>query len=719
MKILILTTHLDAGGITSYLYNLVKGLVQDGHRIVLVSAGGNRVQEFERLGIRLVTYAMRTKCEFSWRLLVPLFSLMHLIRKEHFDVMHAQTRVTQVLGTALAGLSGCPLVTTCHGFFQPRLSRRLWPCWGKAVIAISPQVREHLEKDFHVSPTQIHDVRSGIDPENFVIYPESERIEKRRECGIPAGPVIGIIARLSAEKGHLFLIRAMARVVQRIDDARLLIVGKGRMEKELHELVQILGLQNNVFFFAKTNRTQEFLSLLDIFILPSSKEGLGLSVMEAQAAGLPVIATRVGGIPNLIQDGHTGVLIDSGDEEALVENIIRLIGQHDMAQALGRQARDFIQKEGSYRIMAKQTQQVYLQSKRETPSRDPANPCRILVFNVNWIGDVIFTGPVFKALHAQYPGSRIICLAVERVRQILECMPDVDEVMVYDEHGRHRGLLGKIQVIRQLRKRKIDLAFILHRSWTRALIVFLARIPLRVGYDTKRRGIFLTHPIDLPGHGHHRCEYYFHILRSYGINGGDDPCELRVDADAETDVKRCLRDWEVDEQARLAVIHIGGNWELKRWPERNFTDLIQRLHDEMNMHIVIPGSSHDRSLAEKILPKGLPRAHIAAGKTNLKQLIALMARADVVISADSGPMHIANCVGTKVVALFGPTRPEITGPRGKGDVIILQKEMVCNREPCYNLDCPDNQCMQAITVDEVMQAVKRIMTCDYHQNLKK
>ncbi len=330
----------------------------------------------------------------------------------------------------------------------------------------------------------------------------------------------------------------------------------------------------------------------------------------------------------------------------------------------------------------------------------------ILVFNVNWIGDVIFTSPVFKALKKQYPSARIVCLAVPRVRGILESMPGLDGMIEYDERGRGRGLWGKIRLIRQLRRERFDMALILHRSWTRALLIFLAGIPIRIGYDTKKRGMFLTHPVELPPPGWHRSDFYLHLVRANGIDVQDTSCELRVDQRMAEYWQRRLSGMGVDGTRPLIVVHVGANWDLKRWPKTYFTDLIRRLRSELDADVLIPGAGRDRSLAEAIVPADVPGVHVLAGETDLKQLIALMARADLVISADSGPMHVAHCVGTRVIALFGPTRPEITGPRGKGEAVILQEDLPCNRAPCYNLDCPDNKCMQAVTVDAVMQAVR-------------
>ncbi|MCA9399693.1 MAG: glycosyltransferase family 9 protein, partial [Candidatus Omnitrophica bacterium] len=134
--------------------------------------------------------------------------------------------------------------------------------------------------------------------------------------------------------------------------------------------------------------------------------------------------------------------------------------------------------------------------------------------------------------------------------------------------------------------------------------------------------------------------------------------------------------------------------------------LVRQLACRDYRKIVISGAKKDVSLAADISEGLGEKVAIMAGETTLKQLMALMARADIVISADSGPLHLANSVGTKTIALFGPTRPEITGPCGKAEVRILQHDVGCNRQACYYLECPDNVCMQAITVNEVERAVK-------------
>ena len=333
---------------------------------------------------------------------------------------------------------------------------------------------------------------------------------------------------------------------------------------------------------------------------------------------------------------------------------------------------------------------------------------RILVVNVNWIGDVIFSSPVFKALKTEYPEARISCLAVPRVREVLESIPCVDEIIMYDEEGRHWGPLAKLALIMQLRRKRFDAAFLLHRSLTRALLVFWAGIPRRIGYDEKGRGRYLTHRSEFPGSDVHRSDHYLNIIESYGVKVEDRWCRLNVCPEAAKDVAALLKEENIRDSDFVVAVNPGGNWDLKRWPHDRFSSLISQLMEQLQAKVVVTGAAKDASLVRKIVSPLKRKPVNLTGKTSLKQLLACFKRADIVVSADTGPLHLASGVGTHVIGLFGPTRPEITGPRGEGSAVVIQQDVGCNREPCYHIKCTDNTCMQAITVDDVIHQIKHI-----------
>jgi glycosyltransferase involved in cell wall biosynthesis len=259
-------------------------------------------------------------------------------------------------------------VVTCHGFFRPHLWRKLVPLWGKRVIAISEQVKGHLINDFKLAPERIRLIYNGIalgklTGETFRGAEEREntRREIKKSLGLNAGPVVGIIARLCEVKGHRYLIEAIREIVREFPAVQLLIVGDGREKQNLIRQVKDAGVEKNIIFKTSTENTETTLAAMDLFVLPSLQEGLGLSLMEAMAQGLAVVATDVGGIPNLIRDGFNGSLVKARDSHALASAIKALLEDDQKAKAFGANARQTITADFSLEKMIEDTERVYLE----------------------------------------------------------------------------------------------------------------------------------------------------------------------------------------------------------------------------------------------------------------------------------------------------------------------------------------------------------------------
>lgn len=359
MNVLFLTTHLNAGGITSYLLTLSKGMVERGVCVHIASSSGDMAKEFSALGARLLNLNIRTKSELSPKIYCTLPLLRRYVRQHAIDMIHTQTRITHVTGACLARLTGRPHISTCHGFYKIQLSRKIFPCWGNAVIAISTAVQEHLRDDFNLPEERIALIPSGIDLRLYVPVTAEVKQQARLKHGLGNEPVVGIIARLSDVKGHDILIGAMRIIHAQMPDVKLIIAGEGKMENKLKNMVKISGLQQKVLFYSVTYRPAAILPLFDIFVLPSREEGLGLSIMEAQAAGVAVIASRVGGIPSLIEDGRTGFLVDSEDPAALAEKIISALRDKDHLAKVAKAGREFIRANGSADKMVEKTLTLY------------------------------------------------------------------------------------------------------------------------------------------------------------------------------------------------------------------------------------------------------------------------------------------------------------------------------------------------------------------------
>jgi glycosyltransferase involved in cell wall biosynthesis len=359
MNILFLSTHLDTGGITTYLFTLSKGFVHRGHRVTMATSGGNMEDAFSAIGAKCLTLNIRTKSELDPRIYRAIRPLKQYIKDNGIDIIHAQTRITQVMGQLLRNATGRPYLSTCHGFFKNRLSRRLAPCWGDAVIAISEPVKNHLEKDFGVDQKNIRLIENGVDINEFPLASEETKRINRRRFNLDDERVIGIIARLSDVKGQDILISAMKKIVKIIPNAKLLIGGVGKMEPVLKDLVKTFHLESHVIFYPVMNKAAESLSLLDVFVMPSRQEGLGLSVMEAQASGIPVVASNVGGIPSLIENGKTGILVEPENIDDLANAIVGLLQNKNQLKEMGLAGRAFIRQKYSATSMIDHTLNLY------------------------------------------------------------------------------------------------------------------------------------------------------------------------------------------------------------------------------------------------------------------------------------------------------------------------------------------------------------------------
>lgn len=361
MKVLLLANHLNHGGITAYLWNLVCALHgRDGLEYTIASRGGEWAPEFERKGVRHISLPLTTKCEVSPKVLVSFLKLRPLVGRLGIDLLHANTRVTQVLSSFVSHAAKTPYLSTCHGYFRPHWGRKHWPCWGQRVIAISDPVRDHLISDFALEPKHIALIYNGIDQERFKPREASEIAEEKRRLGLsPDKKIIGSIGRLSSVKGQKYLVLAAEELIKRRQDVQFLLIGDGEERAPLLSLIRSKKLERNVVLCPGIKDTALGLSVMDVFVMPSLQEGLGLSILEAQAQGVPVVATRVGGIPTAIEDGRTGLLCPPQESVCLARSIERILNDGALKETLTRHARRQIEEKFSLSLMGQKTRKVY------------------------------------------------------------------------------------------------------------------------------------------------------------------------------------------------------------------------------------------------------------------------------------------------------------------------------------------------------------------------
>lgn len=359
MKVLHVTTHFNMGGISNYIFTLSGALKPKGVDVIVASSGGDMVPALERSGIRHIDLNIGTKFEFGPKAILSGIRLARIANEDKVDIIHAHSRVSQVAAMIASRLSGVKVVTTCHGYFKKRL-RGVIDAWGARVVAISEAVREHLARDLSVKNDRIALIYSGVDVSRFGFQESADRTARAKsELGLKEGPVIGTIGRLSSIKGQKYFILAMRSILEHRPDAQAVLLGSGPEETALKRLVRSEDIAGSVYFFASCADTAKFLSAMDVFVFPSIKEGLGIALLEALAAGKACVASSVGGIGDIIKDGQNGLLVEAGDHSAISEAVLKLIGNEALRKEMGRNGRALVGERFTIDAMAENMARLY------------------------------------------------------------------------------------------------------------------------------------------------------------------------------------------------------------------------------------------------------------------------------------------------------------------------------------------------------------------------
>ncbi len=362
MRILHLTTHLNRGGISQYLFSVGGALVKQGHEVFVVSSGGETEEELRSERITVRNLPIRTKSELSPQIYWHLPELIRWIRDWKIDVIHAHTRVTQVMAWWAQRWTQKPLVTTVHGFYKRRLGRRLLPAWGERAIAISEAVGTDLRETHRVPTERIRVIYNGVALLDLIKrFSNQNPHQVRLKYGFSdQAYVVSIIARLVPDKGHEYLIRAIKRLESEIPDLGLLIVGDGRYRPYLEELASKLDLRSRVRFTGNLRDVTEPLAATNLFVLPAVwREGFGLSIVEAMTCQKPVIVTNIWALNTLIQNHVNGILVEPRDPEDLARAIRLLVQNPELSRRMGTAGHETARERFSIDRVVEELEKVY------------------------------------------------------------------------------------------------------------------------------------------------------------------------------------------------------------------------------------------------------------------------------------------------------------------------------------------------------------------------
>lgn len=338
-------------------------------------------------------------------------------------------------------------------------------------------------------------------------------------------------------------------------------------------------------------------------------------------------------------------------------------------------------------------------------------PQNIIVRMPNWIGDLVMATPILADLRKAYPHARITAMCRSPICELLKEDPHIDELFCFSKGSSFGRRTEKRSIIEKLRKGKYDLGVLLTHSFSSAWWFWIGNVKNRLGYEGNGRKFLLTHSLPLPENiqSQHLVRTYKRLLQTLDMPISDTPPKLYLSEKEKKDARTLLTQRGVPEDVPVVGINPGATYgSAKCWLPDRFKEVTNKLLQDKDIHIVYFGDQATTELVKAICA-GFHSSRVInlAGQTSLRELTALIAQCDVLLTNDSGPMHIADAIGTPLVALFGSTSEIVTGPYRTGKVI--HKHAECS--PCYQRTCPiDFRCMKRIESDEVYEALMQILS---------
>lgn len=692
MHILQLLPSLEVGGVERGVLDLTKGLIARGHRVSVISCGGPLVERLTQLGGTHYQLPIHEKSLPAIASCIP--AVVRLIREQGVDVVHARSRVPGWIGYVASRWAQRPFVTTAHGFYRPHPASRVM-AWGRCVIAPSKALGRFLCEQFHLPRERLRIIQRGVDLDEFTFQPSP---------ALHMGPWrIGLFGRLSAIKGHDVALKACAQLIRLGHAVTLCIAGDtpgASARQSLEALIASLKLQGAVEWLGVRQDVPQLLAGVDLVVVPSTyPESFGRSVIEAQAVGRPVVASRLGALEELIDDARSGLLVPPGDVHALADALERLITDSSLRARCVETGRKQVEAQWGLDRMVDETLQVYDECLTKP---------RVLIWKLSALGDVILSTPSLRAIRRRFPHGYLTLVVGRAAYEVVAHCPYVDGILIYDPARKDRGLRRHLTWLKRLRQARYDWSVDLQNSRATHVLAWLAGIPVRVGYR-RRYGWLLNRGVQPPRVVLAPIAHQHHLLRSAGIAPDGETLELWPSVLDDAAAQRLLPQESSRESRPMVALHPGGSgrWVTKRWDVERWAQLCDRLAQQQ-IRVVITGAAQECELGEALQRLTTTKPLILIGQTSLMELACLIKKCRAFVGHDSSPLHLAAAVGTPAVALFGPTDPQRHLPTAFNGQVI-KKDVFC--APCYSARCRTvtHACMKRITVEEVLSAVLALL----------
>jgi glycosyltransferase involved in cell wall biosynthesis len=362
IRVMQIIEDLHVGGLERVVVTICKTIDRDRFEpsVLVLRGSGPLASELDQIGVEVVDIGGKpgTGDYFAFR------KVAREARKRRIDVFHTHNSLALFDGFAAARMTGVRgHVHTDHARNFPdkrryMIAEHITSYFLDQIVAVSDHTKENLVNYEKISPSKIIVIVNGIDGGRF--EQPIDVAKKRRELGVTSGPVIGLAARLTEQKGVIYLLQAVVELRKQFPGLQVVIAGSGDQEENLKRTAGELGVESNVRFLGVRLDIPELVRAFDVYVIPSIWEGLPMALLEAFAAGCPVVAADVGGVGKVIRHRHNGSLVPARDPQALARELAEVLAHPELQQKYGVEGRRTFEEHYSAEAMTRRYEEVYL-----------------------------------------------------------------------------------------------------------------------------------------------------------------------------------------------------------------------------------------------------------------------------------------------------------------------------------------------------------------------
>lgn len=687
-----------------------------------------------------------------------IFLMSRLVRKERIDLIYSNSLKADILAVPVKLFTGRKLIWHIRDILPSGPIKIIFQILGRLFaeqIIVNSDFTARQFKELPGLSIRVKRIYNGVDTD---VFKPKQQAELKRRMGLDRfSSIVGIFSMFTPWKGHRCFIEAAGLVSQELPRVGFLLVGdeiydtdsvRSGYKQELIALANKKASQDNFIFTGYQDNIADWVNLCDIVVSTSLEpEPFGRTAIEAMACAKPVIAPENGGFLETVEPGKTGFLFRPGDYQCLAKQIVYLLNNRNICLEMGGLGLQTVKKQFGSRTSVLDIENeilsaLFFKGRRHLPDLEYLR--RIILRWVNKIfgrfvciflkkisflenkkkierikkviflklagmGDGVLVLPSIKLFKEKFPDVHICVLATKELEGIFSGKDFIDEIIIYDLYGKDSGIFGFLKLICKICKKRFDCSvdFEQHLYLT-TILTYLSRVPKRVGFfhPLHRRDYLLSDPVEFNDQKH-MADTFLDLIRIFVPQA--DIKQLERITVTEQDRKYAgdlLKGLRLNDKYLIVGIHPGTSRRARtrRWQEEKFAHLADRLISDLDAKIVFTGSSLDRGSIEKIIKVMKAGARNLAGRTNLKQMAALLENFDLFISSDTGPLHLSAAMGTVTIGLYGPNTPLRYAPFGDKHLALYARQS-CS--PCINIhlgeikDCLEPVCMKNLSVDEV------------------